>query len=138
MSEHRPTHAGGIVYRLRDGAPEFLLVTARRRPGEWVLPKGHVEAGESPEAAALREVAEEAGVVAQTEEPLDDLSLVVGGDEQRIRFYLMRSLREERAREGRRLAWLPADAAIRRLSFPEARALVRAALEALERRGAVR
>ena len=29
--------------------------------GKWGLPKGHVETGESPEAAALRELAEESG-----------------------------------------------------------------------------
>ena len=28
----KPTHAGGVVFRSRAGAPEFLLVTARRRP----------------------------------------------------------------------------------------------------------
>jgi len=53
--------AGGVVVRLRDVGPEVLLV---REGGvlSFVLPKGHVEPGESQEAAARREIAEEAGV----------------------------------------------------------------------------
>jgi uncharacterized protein len=38
-----------------------LLVTSRDT-GRWVLPKGNVERGEEPRAAALREAAEEAGI----------------------------------------------------------------------------
>lgn len=52
--------AGGIV---RDGAGRWLLIY---RNGRWDLPKGHIEAGESPEACAAREVAEETGVAAAT------------------------------------------------------------------------
>ncbi len=43
------------------GDPEILLVTSRDT-GRWVLPKGNVERGEEPRAAALREAAEEAGI----------------------------------------------------------------------------
>lgn len=50
----------------REGAERlYLVVASRRNPGNWVLPKGRVEAGESVEEAALREVREEAGVEAQ-------------------------------------------------------------------------
>lgn len=48
--------AGGLV---ENGAGEILLM---RRRGWWDLPKGHVEAGETHEQAALREVAEETGL----------------------------------------------------------------------------
>ena len=56
MSEY--SHAGGVVARTEGGKREYLLVEARRRRGEWVLPKGHIEPGETPEAAAVREVQE--------------------------------------------------------------------------------
>jgi 8-oxo-dGTP pyrophosphatase MutT (NUDIX family) len=48
--------AGGLVVR----AGEVLLISPR--PGRWQLPKGHVERGEAPSQAAVREVLEETGV----------------------------------------------------------------------------
>eukprot|EP00161_Ancyromonas_sigmoides_P014904 TRINITY_DN390_c0_g2_i4.p2 TRINITY_DN390_c0_g2~~TRINITY_DN390_c0_g2_i4.p2 ORF type:complete len:330 (+),score=134.75 TRINITY_DN390_c0_g2_i4:620-1609(+) len=50
------------VVRGPPGAREFLLVTSRSR-GDWIVPRGKVEPGETDEAAAAREVREEAGVV---------------------------------------------------------------------------
>ena len=55
--------AGSIVFRLDSREPQVLLVTARRNPRNWIFPKGHIEKGETPEEAALRETREEAGVV---------------------------------------------------------------------------
>ncbi|HET7458098.1 MAG TPA: NUDIX hydrolase [Gemmatimonadaceae bacterium] len=57
--------AGGVVFRLSttgDGAavPLFLLIRDSYR--NWGFPKGHLEEGERPEEAAVREVAEETGV----------------------------------------------------------------------------
>jgi 8-oxo-dGTP pyrophosphatase MutT (NUDIX family) len=54
--------AGGVVVRTcPDGSLEVLLVH-RPRYGDWTLPKGKVEAGESEEECALREVEEETGL----------------------------------------------------------------------------
>jgi 8-oxo-dGTP pyrophosphatase MutT (NUDIX family) len=61
------TSAGGVVYRLAsrtDGdetpRPVFLLI--RDSYDNWGFPKGHLEVGEAPEAAARREVEEETGL----------------------------------------------------------------------------
>jgi 8-oxo-dGTP pyrophosphatase MutT (NUDIX family) len=54
------TSAGGIVYRVVDGAPLYLLIRDSYR--NWGFPKGHVEDGELPDGAALREVSEETGL----------------------------------------------------------------------------
>ncbi len=53
--------AGGVV--IHDG--KTLLIRMKSLAGElaWTFPKGHIEAGETPEAAALREVREETGCV---------------------------------------------------------------------------
>ncbi|MBL8965216.1 MAG: NUDIX domain-containing protein, partial [Phycisphaerae bacterium] len=54
--------AGGIVFR-RDGERTlFLLIRDSYR--NWGFPKGHLEEGEAPAAAALREVGEETGLAA--------------------------------------------------------------------------
>jgi diadenosine hexaphosphate hydrolase (ATP-forming) len=60
MTERRTEHsAGGVV--LEDG--RVLLILMQNLKGEkvWTFPKGHLEPGETPEAAAVREVAEETG-----------------------------------------------------------------------------
>lgn len=66
---HRETSAGGVVFRLAPSEsgtlePVFLLI--RDSYSNWGFPKGHLERGEMPEAAALREVAEETGLGALT------------------------------------------------------------------------
>lgn len=55
--------AGAICYRPvgRDGSIEVLMITSRRNR-HWIIPKGHVEPGETTSEAALREAFEEAGV----------------------------------------------------------------------------
>lgn len=55
----REVSAGGVVFRIARVEPEFLLI---RAGGRWSFPKGNLEPGETPEAAALREIAEETGL----------------------------------------------------------------------------
>lgn len=60
--------AGVLIYRRVNRAPEVLLVHPggpfwrKRDRGAWQIPKGEIGAGESIEAAALREAEEELGV----------------------------------------------------------------------------
>ena len=56
--------AGGVVV---DDAGRWLLI---HRNGRWDLPKGHLEAGESIETCAAREVEEETGVRGEVVRPL--------------------------------------------------------------------
>lgn len=58
-----PAHlaAGGVVVRVTGRGTFVALVREGNKPG-WVLPKGHIERGESTETAARREVEEEAGL----------------------------------------------------------------------------
>jgi len=54
------TSAGGIVVRREGERVLYLLI--RDSYDNWGFPKGHVEEGELPEDAALREVREETGL----------------------------------------------------------------------------
>jgi 8-oxo-dGTP pyrophosphatase MutT (NUDIX family) len=54
------TSAGGVVFRLDGREPLFLLI--RDSYQNWGFPKGHVEHGERPQDAAVREVGEETGL----------------------------------------------------------------------------
>jgi 8-oxo-dGTP pyrophosphatase MutT (NUDIX family) len=134
-SSARATHAGGVVYRMSGASPEVLLVTARRDHSVWVLPKGHIEPGETPEQTAVREVLEEAGVTAFIVEFLMTVRQVVFDTPQRIEFFLMEWMAGEAATEGRRVAWLNPDEAIERISFAESRAVLSRARERLEKDG---
>ena len=58
------TSAGGLVVDLLQRPPRVAVIARLNRAGkiEWCLPKGHVEAGETPEMAAVREIEEETGI----------------------------------------------------------------------------
>src|SRR5438105_15127250 len=53
--------SGGVVYRVENGVPLFLLLTSNKR-GIWCLPKGLIEENEDEVTTAMREVREETGV----------------------------------------------------------------------------
>jgi bis(5'-nucleosidyl)-tetraphosphatase len=60
---HKERSAGAIIYRLRGRHVEFLLIKQHtKRSGYWSFPRGHLEAGENDEQAAIREVKEEVGL----------------------------------------------------------------------------
>ena len=119
-----PTHAGGIVVRGRGGDLRVLLVTAKRQPGQWVFPKGHIDPGESPEQAAVREVEEEAGVIAAVVEPIGTLEFRNFRGVVRAQFYLMAFVSEGPPREGRTRGWFTADEARQAVSYEDSRMLV--------------
>lgn len=56
--------AGGVVFRRSPDGVRFLLI--RDSYKNWGFPKGHLEADESADAAAMREVREETGLTGLT------------------------------------------------------------------------
>lgn len=61
--QNRVIKAGGIITRKNiNGKNEYLLIY-RGNHNDYSFPKGHLEAGETPEEAAIREVREETGLL---------------------------------------------------------------------------
>ena len=63
--------AGGVAFRRRRGKIEVALISVGGQ--RWQLPKGLIDKGESTEAAAVREVREEAGIETEPIERIDKI-----------------------------------------------------------------
>jgi 8-oxo-dGTP pyrophosphatase MutT (NUDIX family) len=127
LSLLRITHAGGIVYKMSDKRPLFLVVSAKGNPSHWVLPKGHIENGESPSDAAIREVMEETGVVASIAGTIGIINFKTDKESVKAKFYLMKYIREGEIviDEHREQKWSTVEEAIDLLSFEDTRQLIR-------------
>ena len=129
------TSAGGVVFRRGDGdQPVFLLIRDSYR--NWGLPKGHLEAGEEAADAALREVAEETGLADLVlHAPIQEIDWFFRFRRRLIHktcaFFLMESAAGEpcpQQDEGiTACRWLPFEAALRTVSYANAREVLSAA-----------
>jgi 8-oxo-dGTP pyrophosphatase MutT (NUDIX family) len=137
-STRKEVSAGGVVYRRNDsGGLEILLAARRTLKGNiaWGLAKGHIEEGESPEEAAIREVREETGWEAVIEESLGLTKYFYVWESVRIRktvhFFLMKAVRGDpgqRDDEMEEIRWFPLERALKRAAYRGERdILVRAA-----------
>lgn len=117
-----------------DGETLFLIIRDSYR--NWGFPKGHLEEGETPEQAALREVAEETGVaelrVVSAVETIDWHFRFRGRSIHKVcHFYLLETESSEtkpQREEGiTACRWEPYDAAHKLIAYDNARGvLVRA------------
>jgi 8-oxo-dGTP diphosphatase len=130
----REESAGGVVIRHSADGPLFLLI--RDPYHNWGLPKGHLEDGETAEAAARREVAEETGLTGL--ELIGDVATIDWYFQDRrervhkfCRFFLFASAVAEtkpEAAEGiSECIWLPYPEALERITYDNAREVLREA-----------
>jgi len=109
--------AGGIVLR-QEKTPLIAVVRLRKRD-EWVLPKGKLNDGETPRAAAKREVLEETGHDVCVHEFLGTLVYPSGGRSKVVHYWRMAAGNRpahELMQDVRAVDWLPLNAAVERLS----------------------
>ena len=120
------------MHRDEGGPSEVLLVRARAEPHEWVLPKGHIESGETAAQAAQREVREEAGVETEPIRFLGDVEFTApSGEDVHVGYFLMRFLQRVAPDENRELRWCSFTAAAALTPFENAREILRVAESAL-------
>jgi len=159
----REISAGGVVLRQISGVWHVALIEPQkenskpspkpaktpRRRAVLALPKGLVDAGEKSQAAAVREVREETGIVAEPVAKLSDNKYVyvrTWGDGARVfkivSFYLMRYvsgeidvLTSDMRIEVKRALWVPLADAARQLAYSNERKVLRQAQEYVETRG---
>jgi 8-oxo-dGTP diphosphatase len=109
--------AGGIV--LRQARTPLVAVVRLRKRNEWVLPKGKLDAGETPRDAAEREVLEETGHEVTLHEFLGTLVYECGGRSKVVHYWRMEADGEqihELMHDVRSVDWLPLSDAVARLS----------------------
>ncbi len=132
--------AGGVVYRHRGGDIDILMIQDLR--DRWTIPKGHVEAGESLERTALREVEEETGLSQlKIGEKLDKLHFFYRKEGKLIfmttHVFLMEALGDTDAivpenSEGIiDVKWFPKDEALKLIEYRDTQKLFKVALRKL-------
>lgn len=119
-----PTHAGGIVYREIDREVKYLIVTAKKNPDHWVFPKGHIEGDETPQEAAEREVAEEAGVRGVAGELVGTIEYEAKKGTVNAVYFLMEYAGDANAEDDRTVEWCSYEDAMEKLSFDDTQKLL--------------
>jgi len=127
--------AGGLV--IDTTGTKGLLIGRRdlkdqsRQRLLWSLPKGHIEAGETPEQAAIREVAEETGIESEISRALGviDFWFMAGGKRihKTVHHYLFKEVGGElspQVSEVDDVAWFPLDEIIEKLAYPDEKKLI--------------
>jgi 8-oxo-dGTP pyrophosphatase MutT (NUDIX family) len=135
----RELSAGGVV--VRDRSCVVIVPTRRAADGRKVLalPKGHVDPGETPAEAALREVREEGGVDATLREELGEVRYFYTRAGRRIakvvRFFLLEyagGSPEDHDNEVEVARWMPLDEAVTALTYEGEREMAARARERLK------
>jgi 8-oxo-dGTP pyrophosphatase MutT (NUDIX family) len=142
----REFSAGGVVVKTIRGRPHVAAIRPQgKQEGVWALPKGNIDAGESPAETAVREVREETGIEGRLVDKLGDVRYVYtrrGGLRvfKVVSFFLLEAGRgrigeidESMRVEVAEARWLPLDEAPTLLAYGGEREMAAKALERMPR-----
>ena len=133
------TSAGGLVVDVVEGRAFTAVIARRNRAGrlEWCLPKGHLEGEETPEQAAVREIAEETGIRGEIVRAIGTIDYWFTGDDRRVHKVVHHFLLDARGGtltvegdpdgEAEDAEWVPLRELGHRLAYPNERRLAEAA-----------
>lgn len=137
------TSAGGTAFRFNNETYEIALISVspNRR---WQLPKGIIDAGETPEIAARREVREETGIETEVLAPIEMIEYWYFGDyrgervrfHKSVHFFLLASRGgavEDHDAEVIEARWVKAEDAIDMMAFKGEKHVVQKALKMISR-----
>jgi 8-oxo-dGTP pyrophosphatase MutT (NUDIX family) len=135
--------AGGVAFRM-NGARTEIAVVAVNPSRRWQLPKGIIDAGESEEIAALREVREEAGIECELMEKIETIEYwyVATARGERVRyhkfvhFFLLKYLSGDVRHHDHEIAearWVALDEAVAMLAFQSEKDVVEKAKNIIEK-----
>jgi 8-oxo-dGTP diphosphatase len=118
--------AGALLWRNTSTGYEIAIVY-RKRYGDWTIPKGKLEDGESWKQAALREIKEETGYDANIISFAGAIAYPTDGQPKVVCFWHMMARGEPSSQiddEVAEVFWLSPEAALARLQYPLERALM--------------
>ena len=127
--------AGGLV--IDHSGKNGLLIgridhkDASRERLLWSLPKGHIEAGETPEQAAIREVQEETGITSEITKSIGviDFWFMAGGKRihKTVHHFIFKEVSGEltpQITEVDEVSWFPLSEIVERLAYPDEKKLI--------------
>jgi 8-oxo-dGTP pyrophosphatase MutT (NUDIX family) len=129
VADNHVRAAGGVVWRPAGHGPAQILVVHRPRYGDWSLPKGKCDPGESDADCALREVQEETGYTCRLGPELPSTRYHDNkGRPKTVRYWAMEPVAGDGTftpnAEIDEIRWLPVDDAVKLLSYDHDRPVV--------------
>ncbi|MEU4707023.1 bifunctional NUDIX hydrolase/histidine phosphatase family protein [Nocardia salmonicida] len=120
--------AGAVLWRAGAVGPEIGVIH-RPKYGDWSLPKGKLDPGETPVVAAVREVGEETGLPATLGRYLGHVTYPIPGHRQlkRVDYWAAEAADGDFAvnNEVDQMRWFPLAEVMDQLSYPMDRQIVR-------------